>query len=71
MSTASRLVVPSMSISPDISNEAPVNTPATVSVDAISTAPSISTTSRLVVPSTSIFPEISNDAATTSPANVA
>ena len=44
---------------PEMSSEAPVKTPATVSVDAISTAPSMSTTSRLVVPSTSMSPEMS------------
>jgi len=60
-SNTSRLVVPSISISPDISKEAPVRTPATVSVEAISTAPSISTTSKLVVPSTSMSPEMSRD----------
>ena len=65
MSTTSRLAVPSISISPDISKEAPVKTPATANVDAISTAPSMSTTSRLAVPSTSMFPATVNPAAPT------
>ena len=42
----------------------PVIAPSTCSVEAISTAPSISTTSKLVVPSTSISPEMSRDALT-------
>jgi len=47
-----------------------VTLPPTVSVEAMSTAPSMSTTSRLVVPSTSISPEMSRLANTDVPVAV-
>ena len=51
MSTASRLVVPSTSISPDISNEEPVNTPVTPRVPATVALTSTSSVSMCAVPS--------------------
>ena len=59
--------VPSTSTSPEISKDVAVKTPVTASVEAMSTAPSMSTTSKLVVPSTSMSPEISRLVAVSTP----